>query len=843
MRELGVGIILKKEKYSPMMEKYLELKKDYQDAIVMYRIGDFYEMFFDDAAVASKALNLALTGKNAGVKERVPMCGVPFHAATGYVEELVKQGHKVVIVEQLSDPKAKGLVERGVVQIVTPGTLMDFKLNEKVNNFIGALGVFDFSYTLAYADLSTGEFYCLNLEKKEHLLRNKIESLGIKEIVVEDDSISDDSISIDGVMMSSFKDETIKDNYKKIFENINDLKQIKICANLLNYLLDTQKRELEYIQTIVEVKQEDYVYMESATKKALELTKNANNEKYGTLLWLLDHTHSAMGGRLLKQWIDQPLISKEKIEERLDLVEVFMDNFLERETIIDMINDIYDIEKLASRVAFGNVNARDLKWICSSLKVIPELKYQLLSLDHPQLNNLAMQLVDLSPIIQTIDEAIVDDPPLVIKEGNIIKDGYNKELDELRDIRKNGKKWLMAFEEKEKERTGIKGLKVGYNRVFGYYIEVTKSYLPLVKDEFNYTRKQSLSNAERFITPELKDMENKILSAQDRIVALEYEIFTQVRQYIKGFVHEIQDVAKVVAKVDVFTSFALVSGRNDYVRPVFNDEHIIHIEAGRHPVVEEVISKENYVKNDVSLGEDAKIMLITGPNMGGKSTYMRQMALTMIMAQIGCFVPARSADLPVFDAIFTRIGASDDLIGGQSTFMVEMLEANNALKYASENSLIIFDEIGRGTATFDGMALAQGILEYIANHNHSLTFFSTHYHELTRMEGASIKNVHAGADISNDSIRFLYHIEDGPSGQSYGINVAKLAKLPEQVIIRADAILKSLEDNNIEEKLQNVEVQSVVKTSAVEETLKGIDPMSLSPLDALSTLIELKKML
>ena len=810
-----------------MMEKYLELKKDYQDAIVMYRIGDFYEMFFDDAAVASKALNLALTGKNAGVKERVPMCGVPFHAATGYVEELVKQGHKVVIVEQLSDPKAKGLVERGVVQIVTPGTLMDFKLNEKVNNFIGALGVFDFSYTLAYADLSTGEFYCLNLEKKEHLLRNKIESLGIKEIVVEDDSIS-----IDGVMMSSFKDETIKDNYKKIFENINDLKQIKICANLLNYLLDTQKRELEYIQTIVEVKQEDYVYMESATKKALELTKNANNEKYGTLLWLLDHTHSAMGGRLLKQWIDQPLISKEKIEERLDL-----------ETIIDMINDIYDIEKLASRVAFGNVNARDLKWICSSLKVIPELKYQLLSLDHPQLNNLAMQLVDLSPIIQTIDEAIVDDPPLVIKEGNIIKDGYNKELDELRDIRKNGKKWLMAFEEKEKERTGIKGLKVGYNRVFGYYIEVTKSYLPLVKDEFNYTRKQSLSNAERFITPELKDMENKILSAQDRIVALEYEIFTQVRQYIKGFVHEIQDVAKVVAKVDVFTSFALVSGRNGYVRPVFNDEHIIHIEAGRHPVVEEVISKENYVKNDVSLGEDAKIMLITGPNMGGKSTYMRQMALTMIMAQIGCFVPARSAALPVFDAIFTRIGASDDLIGGQSTFMVEMLEANNALKYASENSLIIFDEIGRGTATFDGMALAQGILEYIANHNHSLTFFSTHYHELTRMEGASIKNVHAGADISNDSIRFLYHIEDGPSGQSYGINVAKLAKLPEQVIVRADAILKSLENNNIEEKLQNVEVQSVVKTSAVEETLKGIDPMSLSPLDALSTLIELKKML
>ena len=838
MSELGVGIILKKEKYSPMMEKYLELKKDYQDAIVMYRIGDFYEMFFDDAAVASKALNLALTGKNAGVKERVPMCGVPFHAADGYVEELVKQGHKVVIVEQLSDPKAKGLVERGVVQIVTPGTLMDFKLNEKVNNFIGALGVFDFSYTLAYADLSTGEFYCLNLEKKEHLLRNKIDSLGIKELVVEDDSIS-----IDGIMMSSFHDETIKENYKKLFENLTDLKQIKICANLLNYLLDTQKRELEYIQTIVEVKQEDYVYMESTTKKALELTKNAHNEKYGTLLWLLDHTHSAMGGRLLKQWIDQPLISQEKIEERLDLVEVFMDNFIERETIIDMIKDIYDIEKLASRVAFGNVNARDLKWICSSLKVIPEIKHQLLSLDHPRLNTLAMQLVDLSPIIRTIDEAIVDDPPLVIKEGNIIKDGYNQELDELRDLRKNGKAWLMEFEEREKERTGIKGLKIGYNRVFGYYIEITKSYLPLVKEEFNYTRKQSLSNAERFITPELKDMENKILSAQDRITALEYEIFTQVRQYIKGYVHEIQDVAKVIAKVDVFTSFAVVSGRNNYVRPVFNQEHKIMIEAGRHPVVEEVISRENYIPNDVFLGEESRIMLITGPNMGGKSTYMRQMALTMIMAQIGCFVPARSACLPVFDAIFTRIGASDDLISGQSTFMVEMLEANRALKYASENSLIIFDEIGRGTATFDGMALAQGILEYIASKNRSLTFFSTHYHELTRMEGISVKNVHAGADISDDQIHFLYHIEDGPSGQSYGINVAKLAKLPDEVLERADAILKSLENNNIEEKLQNVEVHQVVKKSRVEEALQSIDPMSLSPLDALSTLIELKKML
>lgn len=833
---------MKKQKYSPMMEQILKIKEDYQDAIVMNRIGDFYEMFFDDALVASKALDLALTGKNAGVKERVPMCGVPFHSAQKYIESLVEQGHKVVIVEQLSDPKAKGLVERGVVQIVTPGTIMDLSLNEKVNHYIGALGVFDFNYVLAYADISTGEFYVVTLEKKDHILKNQIETLGLKEIVLKENI----DLDMEGIMISYFNDETIHDQYKKLFEKISDLKQIKVCTNLLNYMLSTQMRDLEYIQVIEEVKRDEYVYMDNSTKRSLELTKNPSGEKYGTLLWLLDHTHCAMGGRLLKRWIDQPLLNEDKINERLDIVEVFNDNFIERETIKDIIKEIYDIEKLAGRIAFGNVNARDMKWISTSLKVVPELKHQLLALDHPLLNALADQLVDLSMITNAIDNAIVDDPPISIKEGNIIKDGYKSELDELRDQRDHGHKWVTAFESKERERTGIKGLKVGYNRVFGYYIEITRSFLPQVKEEFNYTRKQSLTNAERFITPELKEMEHNILSAQDHIMSLEYELFVQLRNYIKQFVHKMQDVAKVIARIDVAIALASVASRNGYVRPIFNHDHRLEIVDGRHPVVEEVISRQKYVSNDIHLTKNNPILLITGPNMGGKSTYMRQVTLSVILAQIGSFVPAKKAYMPVFDQIFTRIGASDDLISGQSTFMVEMLEANNALRFATEDSLIIFDEIGRGTATFDGMALAQAIIEYIASHNRSLTLFSTHYHELTMMkEDMGIRNVHASADVSGDHIRFLYKIKEGPSGQSYGINVAKLAKLPEEVIARANTILTHLEDNTIRETLDTVKTQKVIieKESDVEKALAKIDPMTLSPLDALSTLIELKKLL
>ena len=828
-----------KQKYSPMMMQYLEIKEQNQDAIVMFRLGDFYEMFFDDAIVVSKALDLALTGKNAGVKERVPMCGVPFHSVSGYIQKLIDLGHKVAIVEQLSEPGKKGIVKRGVVQIITPGTIMDTSLNEKRNHYIGALGIFDFNYTLAYCDISTGEFYVVNIDKKEHILKNYIDSLGLKEIVVSDDW------SMDGLFISHFEDDHFNDQYKKIFESLSDLKQIKMCSLLLNYMLDTQKRELEHLQKIQEVKTEDYIYMDSYTKKSLELIKNLNNESYGTLQWLLDDTKSAMGGRLLRQWIERPLVNQEKIEKRMDIIEIFIDNFIERETIKDIINDIYDLEKLAGRIAFGNVNARDLKWIASSLNVVPELKHQLLSLNTPYTDELARQLVDLSHLTKAIDDAIVDNPPLTVKEGGLIKSGYNQELDELRYIRENGKQWLSEFEAKERERTGIKGLKIGYNRVFGYYIEVTKSYLSMIKDEFEYTRKQSISNAERFVTPELKEMEAKILSANDKIVALEYEIFVQLREYMKKDVHLIQDVAGVIAQIDVYQSLASKASQNSYVRPVFNQEHRLHIVNGRHAVIEQVISRQNYVPNDIDMSQDQSILLITGPNMGGKSTYMRQIALSVIMAQIGSFVPADEAHMPVFDQIFTRIGASDDLISGQSTFMVEMLEANNALRYATKDSLIIFDEIGRGTATFDGMAIAQSIIEYIASSIQCITLFSTHYHELTMMDDSfHIQNVHASASIEDDHIVFLYKIKPGRSHRSYGINVAQLAKLPDEVIQRSQVILESLENNNIEKVIsEKQEPQTIVKESVVEKALSRIDPMTLSPIEALSTLIELKKLL
>lgn len=831
-----------KPKYSPMMMQYLNIKEENKDAIVMFRLGDFYEMFFDDAIVVSKELEIALTGKNAGAVERVPMCGVPFHAASGYIQRLVDNGHRVAIVEQLSDPGKRGIVERGVVQIITPGTIFDESLTNSRNNYIAALIAFDFNYTLAFCDITTGEFKVVNIDKKENLLMNQLQTMDVKEVVC----LSEQPREFNDILVSIYDNDTYNDAYARIFENISDLKQIKTATLLLNYLLDTQKRELEHLQIIEEINNNDYVTMDLYTKKSLELTSNTrNNEKYGSLFWLLDQTKSAMGSRLLKQWIERPLLNQEQIEERLDIVEIFTNQFIQRESIKEIIKEIYDLERLSSRIAFGNINARDLKWISASLKVLPELKEQLLSLEEPLITALANQIVDLHHITSLIDQAIVDNPPLTVKEGNIIKDGFNEELDELRYIRDHGKQWLATFEQEERERTGIKGLKVGYNRVFGYFIEVTKANLPLVKEEFQYTRKQSLSNAERFVTPELKEMESKILSAQDKMVKLEYALFSEVRNFIKQDVHTIQDVAKVIAKIDVYQSLAMISSENSYVRPIFNQSKEFKIVGGRHGVIEKVMPSGKYVSNDVDVDRKNPVLLITGPNMGGKSTYMRQIALIALMAQIGCFVPCEKANVPLFDQIFTRIGASDDLISGQSTFMVEMLEANNALRFATANSLIIFDEIGRGTATFDGMAIAQAMIEYIASKIQCITLFSTHYHELTFLEekGLGIKNVHASASIDNDNLVFLYRIKPGRSNKSYGVNVAKLAKLPEEVLQRANVLLVALEENNIEHHLSNdnLKQEVVVKESEVEKYLESIDPMALSPIDALSTLIELKK--
>lgn len=832
-----------KQKYSPMMMQYLGIKEQNKDAIVMFRLGDFYEMFFDDAIIVSKELELALTGKNAGAKERVPMCGVPFHSASGYIQKLVDNGHKVAIVEQLTDPGKKGIVERGVVQIVTPGTIFDESMTKNKNNYIACMMIFDFVYTLAFCDITTGEFQVVNIDKKDHLLNNQLASMEVKEIVVKSDCTYNFN---DSIMVSHYDNETFNEKYRDIFHNIKDLKEIKVSTLLLNYLIETQKRDLEHLQMIEEINNQDFMTMDLYTKKSLELTENSkDHEKYGSLFWLLDMTKSAMGARLLKNYIDRPLLKKEAIEERLDIVEIFTQQFIQRESIKEILKEIYDLERLSSRIAFGNINARDLKWISSSLKVLPELKQQLYSFNEPLTDQLANQIIDLSHITKLIDDAIIDNPPLTIKEGNIIKDHFNEELDELRYLRDHGKQWLVDFEQKEREKTGIKNLKVGYNRVFGYYIEVTKGSLDLVKDEFEYTRKQSLSNAERFITPELKDMESKILSAQDKIQKLEYVLFTQVRNEIKKEVHLIQDVSKIIARVDVYQSLAVLASENSYVRPVFNDQKIMDIKEGRHGVIEKVMGHGKYVPNDVSIDENSPVVLITGPNMGGKSTYMRQVALIVIMAQIGSFVPAKYANLTIFDQIFTRIGASDDLISGQSTFMVEMLEANNALRFASEKSLILFDEIGRGTATFDGMAIAQAMIEYIASEIHCMTLFSTHYHELTFLEdkGLGIQNVHASARVDNDHLVFEYLIKKGRSNKSYGVNVAKLAKLPDEVINRANLVLETLEENNVEDRLiEEKQVQVIEKESEVEKYLKTIDPMALSPLDALSTLIELKKL-
>lgn len=832
-----------KQKYSPMMMQYLGIKEQNKDAIVMFRLGDFYEMFFDDAMIVSKELELALTGKNAGAKERVPMCGVPFHSASGYIQKLVDNGHKVAIVEQLTDPGKKGIVERGVVQIVTPGTIFDESMTKNKNNYIACMMIFDFVYTLAFCDITTGEFQVINIDKKDHLLNNQLASMEVKEIVVKSDCTYNFN---DSIMVSHYDNETFNEKYRDIFHNIKDLKEIKVSTLLLNYLIETQKRDLEHLQMIEEINNQDFMTMDLYTKKSLELTENSkDHEKYGSLFWLLDMTKSAMGARLLKNYIDRPLLKKEAIEERLDIVEIFTQQFIQRESIKEILKEIYDLERLSSRIAFGNINARDLKWISSSLKVLPELKQQLYSFNEPLTDQLANQIIDLSHITKLIDDAIIDNPPLTIKEGNIIKDHFNEELDELRYLRDHGKQWLVDFEQKEREKTGIKNLKVGYNRVFGYYIEVTKGSLDLVKDEFEYTRKQSLSNAERFITPELKDMESKILSAQDKIQKLEYVLFTQVRNEIKKEVHLIQDVSKIIARVDVYQSLAMLASENSYVRPVFNNQKIMDIKEGRHGVIEKVMGHGKYVPNDVSIDENSPVVLITGPNMGGKSTYMRQVALIVIMAQIGSFVPAKYANLTIFDQIFTRIGASDDLISGQSTFMVEMLEANNALRFASEKSLILFDEIGRGTATFDGMAIAQAMIEYIASEIHCMTLFSTHYHELTFLEdkGLGIQNVHASARVDNDHLVFEYLIKKGRSNKSYGVNVAKLAKLPDEVINRANLVLETLEENNVEDRLiEEKQVQVIEKESEVEKYLKTIDPMALSPLDALSTLIELKKL-
>ncbi len=832
-------------KVTPMMRQYIETKKQNKDIIVFYRLGDFYEMFFEDAITASHELELTLTGKSAGLEERIPMCGVPFHSANIYIDKLVAKGYKVGICEQLEDPKnAKGIVKRGMVQIVSSGTLFNESLNEKENNYIGAIIDFNYGYAVGYGDITTGSIYTFLLDHNPSKLVNEIVSIGIKEVVVSE-SFNKDIYSLlknnFKITISLFdkKEDLIKYDY--IYEDISDARLVEVIKYLLSYIDYTQFRDLSHLQKAILRETKNYLKMDIHTKRNLELTETLRlKQRNHSLIWLLDKTKTAMGSRLLKNFIENPLIDKKEIEKRYDCIEKLLEEFILTNDLEKYLLEVYDLERLSGRIAFGSANARDMLQLKNSLKVLPNIKDILAKI------NFYKNIEVLNDLYELLDKSIYENPPMTIKEGYIIKEGYNSELDELKDLRKGGKDFVAKFENEERERTGIKNLKVGYNKVFGYYIEISKGNINLVKDEYGYERKQTLSNCERYISPILKEKENLILNAEEKIIDLEYQLFVEIRDKVKEYIPRLQEISKVISEIDCLQSFANVSSSNNYVRPKLVDERVIKLIDDRHPVVEQVIESE-YVPNDIIMDENTNILLITGPNMAGKSTYMRQLAITVIMAQIGCFVPASEATLPIFDAIFTRIGASDDLVSGESTFMVEMNEANNAISNATSNSLILFDELGRGTATFDGMALAQSIIEYIHDNIKCKTLFSTHYHELTDLENnlKNLKNIHVSAVEEDGNITFLHKIKNGSIDKSYGIHVAKLANLPDSLIKRANQILSVYENK---EKKRDVIIQEslplddlIKEESVVEKELKKINPLEMTPIEAINFLYELKK--
>ena len=832
-------------KVTPMMRQYIETKKQNKDIILFYRLGDFYEMFFEDAITASHELELTLTGKSAGLEERIPMCGVPFHSANIYIDKLVAKGYKVGICEQLEDPKnAKGIVKRGMVQIVSSGTLFNESLNEKENNYIGAIIDFNYGYAVSYGDITTGSIYTFLLEHNPSKLVSEIVSIGIKEVVVSE-SFNKDIYSLFKnnfkITVSLFDKKTDLIKYDYIYEDISDARLVEVIKYLLSYIDYTQFRNLSHLQKAILRETKNYLKMDIHTKRNLELTETLRlKQRNHSLIWLLDKTKTAMGSRLLKNFIENPLIDKKEIEKRYDCIEKLLEEFILTNDLEKYLLEVYDLERSSGRIAFGSANARDMLQLKNSLKVLPNIKDILTKIDFYK------NIEDLNDLYELLDRSIYENPPMTIKEGYIIKEGYNSELDELKDLRKGGKDFVAKFENEERERTGIKNLKVGYNKVFGYYIEISKGNINLVKDEYGYERKQTLSNCERYISPILKEKENLILNAEEKIIDLEYQLFVEIRDKVKEYIPRLQEISKVISEIDCLQSFANVSSCNNYVRPKLVDERVIKLIDDRHPVVEQVIDSE-YVPNDIIMDENTNILLITGPNMAGKSTYMRQLAITVIMSQIGCFVPASEATLPIFDAIFTRIGASDDLVSGESTFMVEMNEANNAISNATSNSLILFDELGRGTATFDGMALAQSIIEYIHDNIKCKTLFSTHYHELTDLENnlKNLKNIHVSAIEEDGNITFLHKIKNGSIDKSYGIHVAKLANLPDSLIKRANQILSVYENK---EKKRDVIIQEslplddlIKEESVVEKELKKINPLEMTPIEAINFLYELKK--
>ncbi|MFL6977349.1 DNA mismatch repair protein MutS [Bacillus inaquosorum] len=856
--------------YTPMIQQYLKIKAEHQDAFLFFRLGDFYEMFFEDAKKASQELEITLTSRDGGAAEKIPMCGVPYHSASAYIEQLIKKGYKVAICEQTEDPKAaKGVVKREVVQLITPGTVMDGKgIHESENNFIASVSVCSNGYGLALSDLTTGENLAVLIERLEDVI-SEIYSVGAREIVVSGSMDPDKVVQLKercGATISIEDGET--DEHVTIIEHLNNEDVTKTFLRLYTYLKRTQKRSLDHLQPVQVYELEEAMKIDLYSKRNLELTETIRSKnKKGSLLWLLDETKTAMGGRLLKQWIDRPLIRVNQIEERQEMVETLISHFFEREDLRERLKEVYDLERLAGRVAFGNVNARDLIQLKESLKQVPGIKQLVASLAHDKAKERAERIDPCGDVLELLEEALYANPPLSLKEGNLIKDGYNQKLDEYRDASRNGKDWIARLEQQEREYTGIRSLKVGFNKVFGYYIEVTKANLHLL-EEGRYERKQTLTNAERYITPELKEKEALILEAENNICELEYELFTELREKVKRYIPRLQQLAKQMSELDALQCFATISENRHYTKPEFSEDEVEVIE-GRHPVVEKVMDSQEYVPNNCMMGDNRQMLLITGPNMSGKSTYMRQIALISIMAQIGCFVPAKKAVLPIFDQIFTRIGAADDLISGQSTFMVEMLEAKNAIVNATKNSLILFDEIGRGTSTYDGMALAQAIIEYVHDHIGAKTLFSTHYHELTVLEDKlhQLKNVHVRAEEYNGTVVFLHQIKEGAADKSYGIHVAQLAELPEDLISRAQDILKELEHSGNKPEVpvqrQKPEVKEepaqlsffdeaekpaeapklLKKEKQVLDAFKSLNILDMTPLEAMNEMYKLQKKL
>ena len=833
---------VKLEDVSPMMREYLKTKSEYEGIILFYRLGDFYEMFFDDAITASHELELTLTGKQCGLSERVPMCGVPHHALNVYLEKLIEKGYKVAICEQMEDPKtAKGIVKREVIQIVSAGTLTSTEIvNEKDFNYIASVTDYNYIYALSYADLLSGKVYTTFVEKNREKIISHIVNLNIKEIVLHDNFDVDLIHRLKtnyNIFISHYNDETL---YKKdIFGKVTDSKLINNTSLLLNYLTNSLKQDLSHIQEVEVIDSGLFLELDKECIKNLELVETIRNkDRQNSLLGFMDKTKTAMGSRLLKSYLISPSINKEEILRRQNLTEKLINEFLLKSELKSFLYEIYDLERLTGKVVCSNLNARDLLQLKSSIKVIPDINNILKSLGEPLLET-------FDDLYNILENSIKEDVPLTVKEGNIIKDGFNSEVDELRSIKSGGKDFISKFEMEEKERTGIKGLKIGFNKVFGYYIEVPKGQVSQVKPEFQYDRKQTISNCERYITPLLKEKENLILNAEERLNNLEYDIFCNIKEEVKKYISSLQRVSNYIAYYDVIQSYATVAEESNFVKPTINDEGIVEIIGGRHPVVESVIDGE-YIDNDVVLDSNTNILIITGPNMSGKSTYMREAGIIAILNQIGSYVPASKCNLPIFDKIFTRIGASDDLVGGESTFMVEMKESAYALLNATSKSLILFDELGRGTSTYDGMSLAGAIIDYIATKVKCKTMFSTHYHELTDMEGKlpGIKNVHVSIDETDGDITFLHKVMDGAVDKSYGINVAKLANLPITVIDKAQELLEEFEqnDNKPRKRVTQFQLDLDTKSDELRDYIKTINPLEVTPIEAIVILDKIKKM-